>query len=157
MKNPKLIFIPGWGTDCSIFKTISEELKMQSTHIEWWNCLSDNIDSNALYLELESSNEPVIIVGWSLGGLIALSAAIKYQKKVSGLFLISTTPRMIEDEGYYGVSENIIKAMIHKLKRNPIEMFKDFLDLCSDETQNIASLQNKKRTFAIRTFISQKQ
>ncbi len=141
MKDLKLIFISGWGTDCSIFKNISKALKMQSIYIEWWNCLSDNKDSNALYLELESSDDPVVIVGWSLGGIIALSEAIKYQKKISGLFLISTTSRMIEDEDYCGVNKNVIKAMIHKLNRNPAETLKDFFSLCVDNTYNpISSL-----------------
>jgi len=153
MKNPKLIFIPGWGTNSSIFKAVRDKLKMQSICIEWWNCLSDNVNSNALYLELESAIDPVVIVGWSLSGMIALSAVIKYQKKISSLFLISTTPRMIGDEDYCGVNEHIIKAMIRKLKRNPVETLEDFFTLCTDvqETQNIASLQtirsNKKNSY----------
>jgi pimeloyl-[acyl-carrier protein] methyl ester esterase len=142
MKKLKLIFIPGWGTDSSIFKVISEELKAHSIYIEWWNCLSDNKDNNALYMELKLSDDPVLIVGWSLGGLIALSVAIKYQKKIkiSGLFLISTTPKMVEDEGYCGVNKNVIKAMIHKLNRNSIEtLLKDFFSLCVDKTDNSIS------------------
>jgi pimeloyl-[acyl-carrier protein] methyl ester esterase len=136
MKDPKLIFIPGWGTDYNIFKQISDKLKVHSIHIEWWNCLSNDVYNNALYIKLESSDDPIVIVGWSLGGTIALSAAIKYQKKISGLFLISTTPRMIKDEGYYGVNENIIKAMIQKLNRKPVETLKDFFSLCTNNTDN---------------------
>ena len=136
MKIPKLIFIPGWGTDSSIFNAVLNRLKLQSTNIDWWNCLSNNADNNELYLELEASDDPAVIIGWSLGGIIALSAAIKYHKRISGLFLMSTTSRMIEDKGYYGVSENIIKAMIHKLKRTPIETLKGFFSLCTNDTDN---------------------
>lgn len=140
MKKLKLVFISGWGTDSSIFKVISERLKTHSIHIEWWDCLSSNEDSNALCMELKLSDNPVVIVGWSLGGLIALSTTIRYQKKISGLFLISTTPRMVEDEDYCGVGKNVIKAMIHKLNRNSIEtLLKDFFSLCVDNDNNSIS------------------
>lgn len=61
---------------------------------------------------IESSDEHVIIVGWSMGGSYALKLAVKYPDKISGLVLVAATPRMMEDKeaGWRGMSEHRLKA-----------------------------------------------
>lgn len=148
MKKVKLIFIPGWGTDCTIFKDVVEQLQLKNggktalefKNIEWVDCLSDNVDTNALYLELESSTMPVLVLGWSIGGIMALLGAAKYPKKVSALFLISTTAKMIEDNGYFGVEEKILRAMINKLNGNQAEMLEAFFSLCLGSSHSTKEL-----------------
>jgi pimeloyl-[acyl-carrier protein] methyl ester esterase len=44
---------------------------------------------------LESAPERAVWLGWSLGGLVALAAALRAPKRVEGLILITATPRFV--------------------------------------------------------------
>jgi pimeloyl-[acyl-carrier protein] methyl ester esterase len=44
-------------------------------------------------------------IGWSLGGLVALAAALRHPQRVQGLVLIGATPRFVTSEDWpYGMS-----------------------------------------------------
>ena len=59
---------------------------------------------------MEESDE-VVLVGFSMGGSTALRMWLKYPEKVKGLVLVSTTPRMMEDENWKGMSERRLAAL----------------------------------------------
>ena len=59
---------------------------------------------------MEESDE-VVLVGFSMGGSSALRMWLKYPEKVKGLVLVSTTPRMMEDENWKGMSERRLAAL----------------------------------------------
>ena len=59
---------------------------------------------------MEESDE-VVLVGFSMGGSSALRMHLKYPEKVRGLVLVSTTPRMMEDENWKGMSERRLAAL----------------------------------------------
>ena len=59
---------------------------------------------------MEESDE-VVLVGFSMGGSTALRMWLKHPKKVKGLVLVSTTPRMMEDENWKGMSERRLAAL----------------------------------------------
>jgi pimeloyl-[acyl-carrier protein] methyl ester esterase len=44
---------------------------------------------------LETAPERAVWLGWSLGGLVALAAAVRAPKRVEGLILVSATPRFV--------------------------------------------------------------
>ncbi len=45
---------------------------------------------------LEAAPEQAAWLGWSLGGLIALAAALRAPKRVTGLILLTATPRFVQ-------------------------------------------------------------
>ena len=59
---------------------------------------------------MEESDE-VVLVGFSMGGSSALRMWLRYPEKVRGLVLVSTTPRMMEDENWKGMSERRLAAL----------------------------------------------
>lgn len=60
---------------------------------------------------MEESDE-VVLVGFSMGGAMALGMYLKYPEKVKGMVLVSVTPCMLEkkDEGWAGMSERRFRA-----------------------------------------------
>jgi pimeloyl-ACP methyl ester carboxylesterase len=60
--------------------------------------------------------DEVVLVGWSMGGSGALRLAINCPEKVKGLVLIATTPRMMKDEGWAGMTERRLAALEYGLK-----------------------------------------
>ncbi|OIO68869.1 MAG: response regulator [Zetaproteobacteria bacterium CG1_02_53_45] len=52
--------------------------------------------------------EPCLLVGWSLGGMLAMQLAGLYPERVAGLVLVSTTPRFRKAEQWpFGSSEAV--------------------------------------------------
>lgn len=56
--------------------------------------------------------DEVVLVGFSMGGSMALGTFLKYPQKVKGLVLVSATPCMIEkkEDGWIGMGERRFRA-----------------------------------------------
>ena len=50
-------------------------------------------------------------VGWSLGGLVSLSMALRAPERVRSLVLLATSPRFLEAEGWPGVQSGLLDQM----------------------------------------------
>jgi len=107
-----ITFISGWATtskSCSSFLT---ELGAQS--VEWYQLL----DSDELLQETS------ICIGWSIGGIMALKAAQKYQ--FEKCVLISTTPRQLEDDNFSGVPLEIAQGLEQGIQHAREDTLKQF-------------------------------
>ena len=60
--------------------------------------------------------DEAMLVGWSMGGSGALRLAIEFPEKVKGLVLVASTPRMMKDSGWAGMSERRLAALEYGLK-----------------------------------------
>lgn len=70
------------------------------------------------------------LMGWSLGGLLAMQAALKYPKRFAGLILVSATPCFIAREHWPdGVEAGLLKAMAIELAADPEVVVNRFLAL----------------------------
>ena len=90
---------------------------------------------------MEESDE-VVLVGFSMGGSTALRMWLKWPEKVKGLVLVSTTPRMMEDENWKGMSERRLAA----LRLGTTMMFKDDPSPMYDERNMERGLDYLKAT-----------
>ena len=86
--------------------------------------------------------DEVVLVGFSMGGATALRMYLKYPEKVKGLVLVSTTPRMMEDENWKGMSERRLAA----LRLGTKMMFRDDPSLMYDERNMERGLDYLKAT-----------
>lgn len=132
MNSQKLISVSGWGTAPSNWDPIISGLDDLICHIPipWWKSLGDVPSSNELLRELEESDSPAIIAGWSLGALIALSCTVLCPERIAGLILVSGTACMIGQDDYPGVDEKVLRAMRIHLNRDPKSTLEDFGRLC---------------------------
>ncbi len=126
MTIPEFVFISGWGTTQAVWNPVLHALDRLSRCLPWWRCLNSNAEHNALWRLLEASPEPVLLAGWSLGSLAALSAALNYPDKVAGIAVISGTARMTADGDYPGGDPRRLRAMRVRLKRDRDAVLKDF-------------------------------
>lgn len=126
---PPLIFISGWGTTGAVWEPVLEILgQCGPISIFSWDQWFQ--EDNSPKKHLESATQAALLVGWSLGGLLALQAAFSVPERVAGLCLISTTARMLEDRDYVGVPEKVLKAMQVQFKRNPRGVMENFAENC---------------------------
>ena len=67
---------------------------------------------------MESTKEPVTLVGWSMGGSMALKVLLDHPDRIANLVLLAATPRMMEDKstGWKGMSPRRLEAFELGLK-----------------------------------------
>lgn len=53
-------------------------------------------------------SQPGLLVGWSLGGLVALRLAVRYPDKVSALLLVASSPKFVQVPGWNCAVENAV-------------------------------------------------
>ena len=73
-----------------------------------------------LVRELERENGPCVLAGWSMGGMIALEAAVACPDRVAALILISSAPRLAAAPDFpEGVPLRTLRAMQNGLRKTP--------------------------------------
>ena len=70
------------------------------------------LEPRACAAAIAAQTPPAIWLGWSLGGLIALTAALDMRQQVRGLAMLCATPKFVRDASWpHGVDE----ALVHQL------------------------------------------
>lgn len=101
-----------------------------------------NLDSQSFYL-----------MGWSLGGSIALDIAQHYPHRVQGVILLATNPCFVEKENCRGMSPDIFDAFVRQIEKNPTATLQRFLVL---QMQNLPiCLKEVRRRFALKNLPNQ--
>ena len=124
-----LVFISGWGTNYKIWGPIADKMDRNITFIPWWSCLTTDSCDNYLLRKISELNGSTVLVGWSLGGMIALSAVAEKYDNISDLVLISSSSRMLIDTNYQGVNKRLIRGMKLGLKADKQRLIKDFANM----------------------------
>ncbi|MBU0629638.1 MAG: alpha/beta hydrolase [Candidatus Margulisbacteria bacterium] len=64
------------------------------------------------------------LVGWSMGGMLAIKTALLAPAKVASLVLVSTTPRFLNNESYTsGLPPALLKRLAKKIKDHGLDPF----------------------------------
>lgn len=111
------LFIHGWAFSSKVFDGlvgIKVDLPAHGSNTEPYRGLERLVEDVALSLPGRHD-----LVGWSLGGSIALMLALRFPSKVNRLFLIGTSP-------FFGGAwpERNIKAFKLKIRREGISAFR---------------------------------
>ena len=107
MPRPVLALVHGWGMNARVFDTLAElladdfevraldlpghggrEVRVKNTLHSWADDLAQQLPHG------------VTLLGWSLGGQLAMRAALDHPDKISRLILLAATPRFVADDGW---------------------------------------------------------
>ncbi|HKJ05433.1 MAG TPA: alpha/beta fold hydrolase [Geopsychrobacteraceae bacterium] len=110
------VFLPdlcghGWSDPCSDYRldTMADDL------VDWLSAI--NVSGPAL-------------LGWSMGGQVAMQLAIQNRLNIARLLLISTTPCFCQKEGWmHGLPQTRVRTMVRQLKRAYLKTLGEFFDL----------------------------
>lgn len=138
-----LIFIHGLGFNKKIWFFLKEKLK--SNFKIYTINLPIPIKKNNFYIELNNfinikiSQIPYnsILIGWSIGGILATLLAIRNQKKILSLITIASSPCFMKKNSWPGMNNAQIKKLKKELIYNYKNSIKNFINLQKNE-------QNKK-------------
>ena len=153
-----LLLIHGWGMSGKIWDVIEVNLsKYYKLYIVDLPGMgkSDEIQDyslknlvNQLYKKLPKK---ISILGWSLGGIIALKYCETYSENVTRLFLVATTPCFINKENWhFGVDESLLDKFYSQLVESWSKTLDQFFMLQLIGSNNKKQIMKKFRS----TFIA---
>ena len=129
---PPILFIPGWGINKGIWKHQIEYSKQNyrvaAISLEG-GCMrahTEHLLGIIKKLKLENIN----LVGWSMGGMVAISFISQHPEYVKKLVLVSTPAKFVASEDYdAGISHAVMQSFINKFRKSPVRMLGNFASL----------------------------
>jgi len=116
-----LVLLHGWGMNAAVWEGLPTALTdgRQQWRIELpghgVNPFEPHHDSRAAWAEacLEAAPEQAVWIGWSLGGLIALEAALQAPARLQALILLTATPRFVRAPDWPAAMDADVLAQFH--------------------------------------------
>ncbi|WP_274967792.1 alpha/beta fold hydrolase [Succinimonas amylolytica] len=138
-ESPKIVMLHGWGLASDVFRSIVSYLapryRVILLDLPGYG-LNNSIPANRAYgtmINLEETlPDNIIIMGWSLGGVLALRYTIMNPKRVRGLITVSSSPRFtsLPEEHWPGTPpELLIKLQSLLTQDNVYRVIDRFLSL----------------------------
>jgi len=114
-----LVLLHGWAMHGGVLAPLVEALEEQCTmyvvdlpgHGYSRDC-GLPLEPRACAAAIAAVTPPAIWLGWSLGGLIALTAALDMPRQVHGLAMLCATPKFVRDAGWPHGSDDVL---VHQL------------------------------------------
>jgi pimeloyl-[acyl-carrier protein] methyl ester esterase len=85
-----------------------------------------NLIQNAFFIESKLKSN-TILIGWSLGGLIAQQVALMQSDKLKGLICLCSSPKFASSIPWKGIELEVLRSFQQQLLRDPIKTLKRFL------------------------------
>ena len=103
----KTYFISGIAADGRLFRRIRLPVGFEPVYLNWIKPLHDeSLEHYALRLaEKINKDEPFILIGTSLGGIVATEIALKY--KPVAVIIIGSVPVVSQLPGYFRIAEKL--------------------------------------------------
>lgn len=140
---PVIALVHGWGMNARVFDTLAERLAddfdVRALNLPGHggravlavNTLHSWADDLASQLPAHST-----LLGWSLGGQVAMRAAIDHPDTVARLIVMSSTPRFVASDAWaHGMALSDLQAFGAALLDNPQSTLLRFLSL---QTRGVA-------------------
>ncbi len=135
-EGPNLVLLHGWGLNSGVWSAV---LPLLSRHFRVIQVdlpghganrglLPDNYDLSSLAaLVSEVLPDEAILLGWSLGGLVAQQLALRYPNRVRALCLVASSPKFSADDDWPGIDGEVLRGFSGQLRRDADKTLARFL------------------------------
>ncbi len=127
MKHTARVFIHGWAQDASCWRGIARQHDL---------CLSlpghgsqQDLPAEAWtgYCYQQLPKEPALLIGWSLGAMMALRLAARHPDRVRALLLLAATPKFVRAKRWlHGTSQKAFRAFEQGVSEQPATTLRRF-------------------------------
>ncbi len=130
MSKPPLVMISGWAHTADVLRPLADLLAGDFDVLRF--STRDLAARGATYADglqaaLRALSSPAVVLGWSMGGLIAIETAARDPGLFAGLILVASTPRFCSDEDFpQGTPEKNVRALAAALRRHPESVWPGF-------------------------------
>ena len=150
-----LVCVHGWGMNLRAFVPLREALRNE--HPSWaldlpghgrseWHDQRADLESQLQDLQA-TLPEQCVLVGWSLGGQLALELARRAPHQVRALVLITSTPRFTQAADWaHGLDAEAVRAFDTLLAQDWRQTLRDFVQLQVRGGRNAAHTQQQLET-----------
>jgi len=124
---PNLVLLHGWGVNSrvwdSVVPTLSETFEVSAIDLPGYGSMAahdagQDLDQIADVV-LSQAPDSAIWCGWSLGGMVAMAAAMKQPERIKRLALICSSPRfMTGDQWEHGTSETVMQNLSDQFEKD---------------------------------------
>jgi len=134
---PLLVLLHGWGFSHHIWQdlvpSLAKHYTVMSIDLPGFGAspLAENINSLNTFSEAVLNEIPgkAILLGWSLGGLVAQYLAIHHPEQVENLILVATSPHFIKETAWPGIDSDLLKSFAKELESDYQKLLQRFLAL----------------------------
>jgi len=134
---PDLLLLHGWGMNGAVWeRTVAElagDYRVTVAELPGHGHSPYALDGSLqawVGACLEAAPERAVWIGWSLGGTLALAAALKAPERVRALVGVSATPRFVQDSDWpYAMPAETLGRFQDALGRDPAATLERFLAL----------------------------
>jgi len=153
---PDLVLLHGWGFNSELFNDLIDQYKNEYriTKIDLpGHGRSDEVAGGITewcdeIIKILPDNP--ILLGWSLGGLLAINIATKI--KISKLILVASTPKFVKSEDWlYGIDENNFHQFSDALQLDLTKGLKRFVSLQTQDKNQLKALNQSIEKFPAST------
>lgn len=113
---PDLFLIHGWGMNTAVWggltQTLAADYRVTAVDLPGHGH-SEAMDGDWVDALLQVAPASAIWLGWSLGGSLALDAALREPQRVRALCLVTATPRFIQDADWTHAMPGATLARFH--------------------------------------------
>lgn len=135
-QKPKLVLLHGWGMNSYVWQTIYPRLaphfQLQAIDLPGYGlrCTDETktLAETAACIAAQFSG-PAALLGWSLGGLIAMQLACDFSQKVTHLINIASSPCFLEQPDWKGLEPEVFDRFQQQLLHNPKRTLERFIGL----------------------------
>jgi pimeloyl-[acyl-carrier protein] methyl ester esterase len=142
-KKVSCVFVHGWGMSRTIWQPVLEKLPDwieahaldlpghgQRTEESFGDLNSIALDLQYECEKIKKPGQPLVLVGWSLGGLACLQLGINQSITVDQIVMVSSTPCFVGRENWdYGIDSEVFKQFSLALKKDFSGTIRRFLAL----------------------------
>lgn len=110
------LFINGWAADATVWDSLQP-----SANCRFFDFTEGvELDKLEAYMAvLAEESGPLQVVGWSMGGMLALELAARHPEQMERLILIDSTTRFTLTEDYAaGMPQAIVRQLARRVRRN---------------------------------------
>ncbi|CAA6801720.1 MAG: Biotin synthesis protein BioH [uncultured Thiotrichaceae bacterium] len=132
-----LVVLHGWGMNHRVWEPVRQPLA-EHAQVSWIDlpghgdshqAEATSIDGIAELL-LPHIPQGAVIMGWSLGGLVAQALAVKYPERVAALILVASTPCFVQHDNWaYGLPQAVLQGFSENLQQDYQATVKRFFAL----------------------------
>lgn len=143
-----LVLLHGWAGYSGLwgdFATqLSQQYRVTLVDLPW----RDNLEAMSDEIVTTLDEESFYLLGWSLGGTVALDIAARYSNRVQGVILMTANPCFVATESWAGMPVETFDAFAKQLHASSIVTLQRFLALQLQGSP--AFLKDVKARFALK-------
>lgn len=124
---PNLVLLHGWGVNSGVWeevcKTLCQHFRVTLIDLPGFgrnaDFISDEYSLQSLAEQVaECLPEDSILLGWSLGGLVAQQIAIEHGHLLRHLLLVASTPKFSATDSWPGIQPGVLRVFEQQLEND---------------------------------------